>query len=454
MTFYTIYVIIILDTYFVMERGIHVGKKKDSKVKSTSDKAANVEEKNNITENKNAPTYKILQYCKKEASVAIACVSALAVILSFLLNMAIYVNDWFFLRYWNIESVYISISTPSQIYRIIGNVVYVISVIIAFSLISSAYEKSIPTKKVFYFLEIKRKQGQISEILTKIKRIIKREKDTLRTNPATQGKIKGKMMRELAEFCLQESIEFDKIQRILTKQQNEKNMLMLSAGIFSTVASIAFALLETDLMGNNGWHIWFVLVFLILIMMGIFYVICYFAYNKKVDRDEIKNKTDEDMRAHLNTLLDTDHERLNQRRWWVFFSDSNIALIIISTILYVLMFFFILGCLSNRAADEMHSFPIVYVEEQSYAVIYNTGENVILEECGFFDSDRKPVDLEKADLSDTIIDINTNKQRIVKIEGLSLHIVEFRKEKVSRNGDIFAQKPTNESEMSTTIPIE
>ena len=57
---------------------------------------------------KNEDEYSMFSYCKQEPAVAIAVLSVLIAVFSFLANGAIYIRERSFLHYWGINPVYAS----------------------------------------------------------------------------------------------------------------------------------------------------------------------------------------------------------------------------------------------------------------------------------------------------------------------------------------------------------
>ena len=119
-------------------------------------------------------SYKVLNFFKRQPGIAITCISAIIVIVTFLANTAIYVSESSYLNYWNINTVYASISAPNQFYKVCGNLIYALSMIFSIWIINSSYEAYLPSKRIIISLntlihsckkEVKRTKKKAKNVL-------------------------------------------------------------------------------------------------------------------------------------------------------------------------------------------------------------------------------------------------------------------------------------------------
>lgn len=399
------------------------------------------------------PTYNILEYCKKEPSVALTCISALVVIISFLANTAAFIRESSFLRYWDIDSIYASLSSANQLYRVLGNIVYAISVMLAISIINGAYEAYIPAKRLIISLTevIRSNRSDATKLSKKGKKVIEKARRIRRQNPKLRIKGDARMIREL-EKLNKEALDsvntaYEESKSLKKSLRMEMLVHFIIAGMILAIGSTFFALVGS----GTSISIWGYL-FLNILMMVILYLICVFTHRKDINKKEIRKDALQNMRKYLDELLKDEHEYPLERKWSDNFSDSAIVGILISAIVYVSIFFIMFSSLGYDEAKKRDSFPITDIDGQTYAIIYNTGENVILEECTLVDSASNPVDFKKDIPSDVRIDIITQKQRIIGIDGLNYRIIEFDREGISKNGvNIFPKKPSK-NELKPTEP--
>ena len=282
---------------------------------------------------KYTPTYKILEYCKKEPSIALTCISALVVVFSFLANTAAYIRECSFLRYWDIDTVYASLSSPSQIYRVLGNIVYAISVMLAISLINGAYEAYIPAKRLIISLTevIRTNRSDVTKLSKKGKKVIEKARRIRRQNPKSRVRGDAQMMREI-EKLNKEALEhantaYEESKGIKKSLRMEIIVHFVFAGVIMAIGSTFFALVGS----NTSISIWGYIL-LNLFMMVVLYLICVFTHRKDINKKEIRKNAYQNMRKYSDELLKDERKYPLERKWSDSFSDSSIVAILISAI--------------------------------------------------------------------------------------------------------------------------
>lgn len=380
-----------------------------------------------VVKPKHEPTYKVLTYFKNKPSVAFTCVSALVIVLSFLANAAIYLRESAFLKYWDIDVLYASVSSPNQLYRVCGNVVFAICVMLAITIINGAYEAYIPTRRlIISFTEIvNSNKKEVEKVSKDGKRAISRARKFRRKHPEKRVKGQAQKMREV-EKSNKETLSkalalYEEAKKIARSLSKEIIVHFVVAGIIVTVGYSLFALLDSDRSVNFWVHVIADCVTLSILFLG-----CLITHRKEINKREIRQNAYDSIPQHVEDLLKDDHEYPLKKKWSTYFSDSAFIAMLVSAVVYTVFFLFAFNSLGHTAAISKNDFSIINYEDTTYAVIYNTGETVILEQCLITDSEGEPVDLPKESKSDLHISVYTDMQRIISVEGLEYQILDFK----------------------------
>lgn len=145
-------------------------------------------------------------------------------------------------------------------------------------------------------------------------------------------------------------------------------------------------------------------------MVAIIYFACVFSHAKEIDKKAIKKNAQDRMDQYEEELQNDEHKYPLERKWNSRLSDISIVSTLIAAMVYIIAFLIFSSILGYDEAESKHIFPIVAVDDQSYAIVYNTGDTVILEECT---------------IEDTTIKIYTDKQKIISVDGVEYEIREF-----------------------------
>lgn len=93
---------------------------------------------NNNDENRE---YVVYDYLKKNPSVLISCISAVVLVVSFILKGLIYVNECRYLKYWHLDEYMIDVSASNRIYEYVALGFFYIMTLVYFRLVEAMMEK-------------------------------------------------------------------------------------------------------------------------------------------------------------------------------------------------------------------------------------------------------------------------------------------------------------------------
>lgn len=363
---------------------------------------------------KNEDEYSMFSYCKQEPAVAIAVLSVLIAVFSFLANSAIYIRERSFLHYWGINPVYASSYSSNQIYWVIGNVAYSVSLFLAIGLVMGAYQAHIPASQLISSLNyaLKQEKKEIA-ILKKTLRTVKREDKKYQKGEELHNKIYSITAKiERAENYVHDTRKKVRDIRIMLNRTMLGHFLL--AGIILMLGSAIFTVAESDDLHN-------IAVSLIMGIAAILIMLLIFALKNR--KKMIRNQPDYYIGAYSNDLSSLEQGYPLDRKIIEYFSNTSIIATVVCMIIYATMMLISCSIQGADIAKNKTQFPIVEYEESTYAIVYNTNDRVIMEMCVL--SGRSGT--WKDDVSDVSIDINKCKQRIAPADELVYWVIDIPK---------------------------
>lgn len=385
--------------------------------------------------------YKILNFLKNDTTVTVACISALVVVLSFLANMAVYVKESIYLSYWNVDTVYAVVSRPNLLYRLCGEIVYAVSVLASISFINKAYEAYIPAKRLSIWL--RKLVGAHKKVVRKTKKKSRNAIKKLRKErKKTQGESGAEIQQTIQdlECALKEAEDCIADAKKLAKgvTRDLKKDLKISIRLATFILVIGVILFELLNAGKLEW-IWGSIVvsfFLVSVLRGI----CSWMYRKKVNRAEMvraaQKAAEEYFEEDSLALKEQKDKMLTEIKNWEKkyplsqkienqLSDTFILSFLASAAAYIVLLFIMFAVFGYVEASGKKDFSVMQFDEQTYAVVYNAGDTVVLEKCNIAESE---------------IVIYTNKQRVTSGTGLVYEIFEFEDVSKEPKRDSYIQK--------------
>lgn len=347
--------------------------------------------------------YRIYEFVKEHPGLLTALVSACAVVLSILLPFCNYLSESAYVRYWNVNPIYINIESSVQLYSTAISLVVVGIVLLMLVLFMFSAEKIAPiwTTKIY---------------LKKLKSIYRR--DYVRQMVLKVGTRICRIKTNRWHDC-GNKLAFDEINTLTQKFKIEqkryrKHMigLFILSEVFLSISIFIWLLSDREL------PIW--LLALISVIAGACFYAYLFCFMKVVYTDKHgakkEAKYDYDNASIRNNIptIELPITRIFKGKYNLKICDSKIkgALWIIAVMVIVVVMAGAVFCMivGHSRAQEQKEFWICNVDGTEYAAIYNNGENAVL---ATFRTE-----------GDSII-IDTSKQCIVPVVGLTYELHKY-----------------------------
>lgn len=353
-------------------------------------------------------TYKILNYFKKEPSIGIACVSAVVVIVSFLINVAIYLREAAYLDYWELDIGYAFLSSPNQFYHVCGMVLHTIISAIALSIVNGAYEAFIPARKLIFLRRSKLKaiSKDVRDTETELKQIRKKysqkqtpqERKELRKYENEIKKNKKRLVKLRKE---NKEIDFSLVTTLL-------GHLIISGILLWIDLSLYFAL-----MGKTKNVVWMGLAVAVLLNAAL-YGLAAFSHRKLLNKKALRKVDIGSIDSYITEWYTNEKKYPSELDWRFYLNDKNITSTLFSSILYVVLILCMFSAQGRTDAQQKDTFSVIKDNDQTYVSVYTTDEVAILERC--------VVDSIGEEL---IVEIDTKKQKIIPLDDIEYEVMEF-----------------------------
>lgn len=358
--------------------------------------------------------YSIFRYLKEHTTLTITCVSATVAVTSFLFHYAIILHNITYLKYWNIDTIYMIKDHSIQIYTVFAAFVYCLILLGVHFLLSNTSD--------VYRLN--------NKSISAVKKFLKQHTTTIR-----QTKKNRKLSKKLLSKAAKNSSSYKVAQQRLAKLQRQidnlvddltKNRSLLRAGVKVLRQHIAKHIIVTFavafvlcILGNLFLCInlqtpmtikELLRLPLITILMDfiIYFIPAYLATSpRKVD---VSDTTDFIQALNEDKAPRFPIEKISFQSFTTNFHNRTITLLILQYIISIflcLTMFYIFG---SSSAAQKTDFPILYENEQIYAIVYNNGQHVIME---------------PAVITDNTLNINTSIQRILSVDDIYYEIQTF-----------------------------
>lgn len=345
--------------------------------------------------------YRIYNFLKEKPELLVGVGSAFLAVSAALLAFCIYISEQAIVRYWNVDTVYINISTPEKIYSTAVSFVWMFLILLIFSVIMSVAEQS---KQISYIKKYNRY----------LHWRCKWELLKLRT-----GKVLQKVCPSISAKIQYDysSTKTDKIEllkqniRSSNSRRCKQNMeqVILFEGLLTSVFIVWINTVLENRFTSLG-EVFFAAVIISAIMIGLMYFVGYLSAPgfKKVrelaNNDYKKGNINLDvpegkfpfirlLKGEYTLNFRMSDQRIKKSLW------SVVALAVI-LLLIVTLFFSMVG---RNNAEKQDEFWIVDCSGNNYAVVYNNGEIAVLA---------------RSKIEDGNIVIDTSQQKIMAVENL------------------------------------
>lgn len=320
----------------------------------------NVESSENTSKEDYDDTYRIYEYMKDHTSMLIASVSAIVAVGSIFSSVLIYIYQCLILQYWNVPTEFIGEVKRGRFFYIIiiGAIYY------GFALIYQMYVINVFEKNL-YIIEIINLEMKLLKKRCKLQKINYKK---------TLGKDFSSYRKHINDY---KRYSFIQIVKSLT-------------GV-SIIWLILFSFFMLSI-GNIYKHFYDYIISLWIFLILFCWINFKFKYMKNI-KHKFKNKNAENNSEELevrneleNILKDVSKSTIKNKAFREYFCDKNISilLVLILSMLVALLFFFIsYSLIIPRLQKEF----LIFKDEsgQSYAVVYQNENQLILEEAFILD---------------------------------------------------------------------
>ena len=379
----------------------------DNKIKEVID----VETKTLNSSNKNNDvTYRIFDYFKEHPSLFITTISTFVAIISVALNLIAYLGDNSYLKYFNV-SVNIYKQSVGFIYFLAIALVFFIVIIVFNRFIYKTFENYSPYKRVFLLYKY---------LLKNIKIEKKKFKKMNRKIEASLFDLSKKYLNKSESRSLKKDLrkEFNEIENenVKTKKRDALKLRIFYYLIISLSCSFAWFVLAIvyALMLSFATFDWAEAAKSAIVVSTIYVLISSIEYwlltcVLGINRKEIKTCAQPgNVNGFLEKYYYPDKFPINEffdGNFRSIFNDSNLKRLVSATVLSLSFLMFLAPYSNLKGASSQKDFFVVDIEKQTYVVIYNNGENAILE---------------KAEIIENCIIIDTNHQKMISSQNVDM----------------------------------
>lgn len=371
--------------------------------------------------------YKTYNYFKSHPSFFVAIISAAVAMMSVILNYVSFLYTNTYLSYFDI-SVDVQINSPRFLYFIAITAIFGSSLILFQSFISRTFESYMPYKRRFllykYSMRFIKKQNRAN------KRLIDETTKCADTIIVTDDdKPKLEAVKRNLEICQQnneQSIrEYKHIKQKILKQR------IIYYCIIGFSCFIAWLILSIVcfMLFLNGVFEWSLitlssmaisLLFVTFIALENWFLYCFIKMNRKQIKSDAICDKEEERKLFYDNFPDMPLERFLRGGIKDFFSDTTCRGVFLAMVLVVIVLMITMVHSGKTSAEKQKEFFVVQENNTSYAVIYNNGTMMILE---------------KAELSDNSITIDTTEQMTIDADGVfikkyifdEVHLIKIQK---------------------------
>lgn len=350
--------------------------------------------------------YKIYRFLKKNPGIFAGTGAAFITILSALITFCSYMYERATLNYWKIDPIHISISSVNRLYETIAAFIFICVLFFVVFVIDMIAEKTTKVRrKDLYFKKIKsayRKEVYKIRLQRVILWCLRKTKSTLSEGHANKAKAaieqldnklkatKKQMNRQIAGHLLLLDI-------VLTASM----CILLWVGIAEASNTVAISLISSLIMSP--------------VLLGLLYIMTRNAFaNKRGTRNEaIRDYAELNIQINVPTIS-FPLKKILSGKFSIKQPDHKIkriaptCLFVVVAIAVLLGSFYFLGY--EYAANRTQFMIVTDQNGMEYAVIYNSGDNVIVARC------RK--------IENSLI-VYSSFQRVLPIEGLEYEVRQY-----------------------------
>lgn len=391
------------------------------------------------TEN-NVITHNLYDYFKEHPSLFITFTSGAVAVISVALKLIAFLGDNSYLSYFNVNM---------NIYKQSIGFIYFFAIALAFfvvvmvfqSFISKTFENYLPYKRIFLLYKYSLKK--IKNEKNKLRKENKQFKYNLfkLINDKFEKKESKRIKKDLSKKFKNLENNCSEIKREIQKY---RLFLCLIIGMSCIFAWIVLVVIYSIMLSfaTFDWNVTLKsvvtssTVYVLIYSLGSWLSICVIGINRK----EIKRYTQSDkisefaQKYHCSEAFPI--REIFDGNMRSVFNDSNLRRLVSAIIISLVVLIFLSAYAGTKSAANQKDFFVVNVENQTYVMIYNNGENMIIE---------------KAEITDNGIVIDTNHQRMISSQNIDMKKYVFEKVDVIRTEHSFSNESTNNIETTKNI---
>lgn len=351
--------------------------------------------------------YKIYNFLKKNPGVFAGTGAAFIAILSALITFCSYMYERATLNYWKIDPVYISISSVNRLYETIAAFIFICVLLVVIFVIDMIAEKTTGVRrKVLYLKKIKREyRKEVRKI--RLQRVILWRSWKTKSTLLKDHSNKAKVAIEQLDNNLKET----------KKQMNRQiagHLLLLDIVLTASMC----ILLWVGLAESSNTVLLSVISSMVIspLLLGMLYTMTRNAFANKKDtkNDAMHDYAELDIQINVPTVS-LPLKKILSGQYSIKQPDHKIKRIVPTCLLVVVIViavligsFYFLGY--EYAADRTQFMIITDQNEMEYAVVYNSGDNLIIAPC--------------REIENCLI-VDTAFQRVIPIEGLAYEVRQY-----------------------------
>ncbi len=344
--------------------------------------------------------YRIYKFLKKNPGVFAGTGAAFIAILSALITFCSYMYERATLNYWKIDPDYINISSVNRLYETIAAFIFICVLLVVIFVIDMIAEKTTGVRrKVLYLKKIKREyRKEVRKI--RLQRVVlwrsRKTKSTLLEDHANKAKVAIEQLdNKLKETKKQMNRQIVGHLLLLDIVLTASMCILLWVGLAESLNTVVLSVISSMVISP--------------LLLGMLYTMTRNAFaNKKDTKDDATHDYAElDIQINVPTVS-LPLKKILSGQYSIKQPDHKIKRIVPACLLIVVIviavfigLFYFLGY--EYIADRTQFKIITDQNEMEYAVVYNSGENVIIAPC--------------REIENCLI-VDTAFQRVIPIEGL------------------------------------
>ena len=352
-------------------------------------------------DNNDEKDIKVYVYLKEHPSILVACVSAIVAVATFIMNAVIFFLDYRYFQFWGFDIARSEYNNPNQIYMIAITVVYLISI----TLIQR------------YCTEVFNEYFNRTAFLPVAKQIVKKYQiQCKKERKSKKSRAKENELSMSQDYCHAEDSEQESDDRAvdthkLKRELRHANWIMLKRSVTVLFPSAIIMLLVMMLYfaASGVVKLTFLKSIFLSLLMSVCTILVDFIFLFSFERSALKHEIRKirDNKKALFELFDkkvqlakTDYPvfKWKDLRLKDAIRDSKLKTNTISYLIPFIIYFILMSFLTNSIQNRKKEFPICYIDEKPYTIVYQS--------LGTYYLDR-------AEIEDYHISIDTRSHRIV-----------------------------------------